>query len=262
MDLLERIVQAKKAEIERDKDALPLRRAIELATGGPPPRDFPAALRHPGRVNVIAEIKRASPSRGGIKEGADVVAIARAYSGAGAAAISVVTETRFFLGAPDHLTAVKETVPQPVLRKDFVIDEYQVYQSRALGADAVLLIARLLPARALATLVGVCRSLHMEALVEVHAAEEIGKALDAGAAIIGVNNRDLATMTVSIETSLSLAGLLPASVAKVSESGIETGADIGRLRAAGYDAFLVGERLMREPDPGAALRDLAGGAAP
>jgi indole-3-glycerol phosphate synthase len=260
MDLLERIVHAKKDEIARDKEAMPLRRLIEMATGAPPPRDFPAALRRAGQVNVIAEIKRASPSRGKIKEEADVIAIARAYAAAGAAAVSVLTETRFFLGAPEHLTTVKETVEQPVLRKDFVIDEYQLYQSRALGADAVLLIARLLPAKALSTLVGVCRSLHMEALVEVHAAEEIGKAVDAGAAIIGVNNRDLATMTLSIETSLALAGLLPASVAKVSESGIEARSDIDRLLGAGYDAFLVGERLMREPDPGAALRDLIGGA--
>lgn len=262
MDLLERIVQAKKEDVARDKEAMPLRRAIELATGAPPPRDFPAALRRPGRVNVIAEIKRASPSRGRFKAEADVIVVARAYAAGGAAAVSVLTETRFFLGAPDHLTAVKETVEQPVLRKDFVIDEYQIYESRALGADAILLIARLLPAKTLATLVGVCRSLHMEALVEVHAAEEIGKAVDAGAAIIGVNNRDLATMTVSIGNSLALAGLLPASVAKVSESGIEARADIDSLLQAGYDAFLVGERLMREPDPGAALRDLIGGGAP
>jgi indole-3-glycerol phosphate synthase len=258
VSVLERILQAKRAELLRDKETMPLRRVIEMATSAPPPRDFAAAVGREGRINVIAEIKRASPSRGGIREEADVAAIARAYAAAGACALSVLTETRFFLGAPGHLTEAKQSAAPPVLRKDFIVDEYQVYESRAIGADAILLIARVLAPRDLATLVGVARSLEMEALVEVHDAEEIAPAVDAGARILGVNNRDLATLAVSIDNSLRLADRIPAGVARVSESGIESRADIDRLRAAGYGAFLVGERLMRETDPGAALRVLLG----
>jgi len=145
------------------------------------------------------------------------------------------------------------------LRKDFLFDEYQIYRSRALGADAVLLIARILSIKELKTLIGVSRSLHIEPLVEIHSEDDAAKALDCGAAIVGVNNRDLATMRASLETSLRLAPLLPPTVLRVSESGIEDRSDIERLRAAGYDAFLIGERLMREADPGAALRRLLEG---
>jgi indole-3-glycerol phosphate synthase len=256
MSVLERILLAKRAELERDKELVPLRRMIELGTSAPPPRDFAAALERPGRPNVIAEIKRASPSRGGIREDSDAAVIADAYEAAGAAALSVLTETRFFLGAPGHLSEARRAVEIPVLRKDFIVDEYQVYQSRALGADAVLLIARVLGDRDLATLIGVARSLEMEALVEVHDEEDVARAAGAGARVVGVNNRDLATLEVSIDTSLRLADRLPAGTVRVSESGIETRRDIERLRAAGYGAFLIGERLMREPDPGAALRGL------
>ncbi len=259
MDILERIVAAKRADVEREKAALPMRRAIELASGAAPPHDFVAALRRTDRPNVIAEVKRASPSSGGIREDADPGKTARAFADAGAVAISVLTDARFFLGAPEHLMAARQASPLPVLRKDFLFDEYQIYRSRALGADALLLIARILSDRELRTLLGVARSLHMEALVEVHSEEEIARALECGASILGVNNRDLGTMTVSIETSLRLASSLPGSVLKVSESGIETREDIARLRGAGYDAFLIGERLMREKDPGGALRELLGG---
>ncbi len=259
MDLLERIVQAKRADVAREKELLPMRRAIELASAAPPPHDFPGALRRPDRVNVIAEIKRGSPSRGAIRAAAEPTRVARAYAAAGAAAISVLTDARFFLGAPEHLSEARSAVEIPLLRKDFVFDEYQVYRSRALGADALLLITRILSSKDLSTLLGVSRSLHMEALVEVHSEEDLARALDCGAAILGVNNRDLATMTVSIETSLRLAPLLPPSVVRVSESGIEERPDIDRLRAAGYDAFLIGERLMRETDPGAVLRRLVEG---
>ena len=259
MDVLERIIQAKRADLARDMEATPPRRQIERALAAEPPRDFPGALRREtGAVRVIAEVKRASPSRGGIQAGADPAVVARSYADAGAAAISVLTESRFFLGSPQHLTQARGAVPVPVLRKDFLFDEYQVYESRALGADALLLIARVLSDRDLERLVGVTRSLHMEALVEVHTEEEIDRAAACGALVIGVNNRDLATLEVSIETSLRLAPRLPAGTIKVSESGIESPADIERLRDAGYDAFLVGERLMREADPGAALRRLLG----
>ncbi|MFQ5877616.1 MAG: indole-3-glycerol phosphate synthase TrpC [Acidobacteriota bacterium] len=259
MDILDRIVRAKRGEVERARAAVPMRRIIEMASAAPPPHDLRAAVSDNGRVNVIAEVKRASPSRGGIRTGADPAAVAREYEIAGAAAVSVLTDTAFFLGAPEHLRAARERVAVPLLRKDFLVDEYQVYESRALGADALLLIARLLEPRDLQTYIGVARSLHMEALVEVHSEDDLRRALDCGAVLVGVNNRDLATMTVSIDTSLRLAPFLPPDVTRVSESGIETRADIDRLRAAGYDAFLVGERLMREASPGAALRALIGG---
>jgi indole-3-glycerol phosphate synthase len=173
--------------------------------------------------------------------------------------VSVLTDERFFLGSPQHLQQVRRAISLPLLRKDFVFDEYQVYRSRALGADALLLIARVLERRLLTTLIGVSRSLEMDALVEVHSEEDLDKAVACGAAVIGVNNRDLGTMTASLETSLRLAPHLPADALRVSESGIETREDLERLAAAGYHAFLIGERLMREADPGEALRALIEG---
>ena len=261
MDILERIVQAKRAQIARDKAEAPMRRVIELATTALPPRDLPHALRREGSVSIIAEIKRASPSKGDIKPGADVARVATVYEQAGAAALSVLTEAGFFLGAPEHLGQAKRAVSVPILRKDFILEEYQIYESRVLGADSILLIARILTSRELGTLIGVARSLHMEPLVEVHSEEEADRALGAGAALIGVNNRDLETMTVSIENSLRIAPRLPDGILKVSESGIESPQDIERLHAAGYHAVLIGERLMREADPGEALRTLTRGPA-
>ena len=258
MSILDRIVAAKRQEVQREMQETPLRRVIELATTAPPPRDFGKAIRREGQINIIAEVKRASPTRGALQPGADVEALARAYANGGAVAISVLTERRFFLGAPQDLAAAKQAAAAPVLRKDFLIDEWQVYESRALGADAILLIARLLSDWDLARLLGLARSLHMDALVEVHTEDEIGRAAGAGADIIGVNNRDLSTLEVSLETSIRMADRLPAGVVRVSESGIETHADVARLRAAGYGAFLVGGRLMREADPARALRSLLG----
>ncbi len=258
MSILEKIVAAKRLEVQREKLETPLRRVIEMATTAPPPRDFGKAVRREGRVNIIAEVKRASPSRGPLQPGADVATLARAYAAGGAVALSILTERRYFLGAPEDLTAAKEAAEPPVLRKDFLVDEWQVYQSRALGADAILLIARLLSDWDLERLLGLARSLHMDALVEINAEDEIARAADAGADIIGVNNRDLATLEVSLETSLRLADRLPPGVVRISESGIESAADVARLQAAGYGAFLVGERLMREADPGRVLRSLTG----
>ena len=184
MGVLERIVQAKKAQVARDKVERPLRRVIEMATAALPPRDFGAAIRRGDRINIIAEIKKASPSKGEINAAADVAAIAGAYARAGAAALSVLTESRFFLGAPEHLGDAKRAVAVPVLRKDFVLEEYQVYESRVLGADSILLIARILTSKDLATLIGVARSLHMEPLVEVHSEEEVDRAIECGAAVV------------------------------------------------------------------------------
>ena len=262
VDILERILAAKRADLEAEKGRLPMRRAIELASAAPAPHRFADALRQTGRRNVIAELKRASPSKGAIRPAADPDQVARAYEQAGAAAVSVLTDEHFFLGSPHHLEVVRRAVSLPLLRKDFVFDEYQVYRSRALGADALLLIARVLERRLLTTLIGVSRALEMEALVEVHSEEDLDKAVACGATLIGVNNRDLATMTTSLEISLRLAPRLPAEALKVSESGIETRDDLDRLAAAGYDAFLIGERLMREEDPGEALRALIDGGSP
>ncbi len=253
MDVLERILHAKRQELEAQKVQLPMRRAVEMASAAAPPHDFVAAIRQPDRINIIAEVKRASPSGGEIRKSADPAAVARQYAEAGAAAISVLTDARFFLGAPEHLQAARRLVSVPLLRKDFIFDEYQLFRSRALGADSLLLIARILSIKDLKTLIGVTRSLHMEALVEVHSEEDLDKAIGCGAAVIGVNNRDLGTMTVSLDTSLRLAERVPPGIVRVSESGIETREDIDRLRAAGYNAFLIGETLMRAPDPGAAL---------
>jgi indole-3-glycerol phosphate synthase len=259
MDVLEKIIASKRTELESEKRQMPMRRAIELASSAPPPHPFGAALRHAGRLSVIAEVKRASPSRGVIRRGAEPAEVARAYAKAGAAAVSVLTDERFFLGSPRHLEQVRAAVDLPLLRKDFLFDEYQIYRSRAHGADAILLIARILEPRLMKTLLGVALSLHMEALVEVHDEDELRRALECGATMIGVNNRDLGSLSVSIETSLRLAPLLPETVVRVSESGIESRADLQRLRSAGYDAFLIGERLMREEDPGAALAALLAG---
>jgi indole-3-glycerol phosphate synthase len=259
MDILDRILHAKRAELEAEKRVVPMRRAIELASAAAPPHAFLPALRRAG-INIIAEVKRASPAKGAIQPAAEPAAVARAYESAGAAAISVLTDARFFLGSPAHLEEVRRTVHLPLLRKDFLFEEYQIYRSRALGADAVLLIARILEPRLLTTLIGISRSLEMEALVEVHSEEDTARAIDCGATLFGVNNRDLGTLGTSLETSLRLAQRLPGDSIKVSESGIETRADIDRLRAAGYDAFLIGGRLMRDADPGAALASLLNGA--
>lgn len=259
MDILERILAAKRAEVEAEKRVVPMRRAIEMASSAAPPHAFLPALRRAG-TNIIAEVKRASPAKGPIRPAAEPAAVARAYESAGAAAISVLTDARFFLGSPAHLEEVRRAVGVPLLRKDFLFEEYQIYRSRALGADAVLLIARVLEPRLLNTLIGISRSLEMEALVEVHSEEDVQRAIDCGANLFGVNNRDLSTLATSVETSLRLAERLPRTAVKVSESGIETRADIDRLRQAGYDAFLIGERLMRDADPGAALAALVNGA--
>jgi len=259
MSLLTRIIESKKSELESEKLRVPLRRVIEMASSAAPPHAFAPSLRRPDRLNIIAEVKSVSPPPGANRRGASPVEAARACAAAGAAAISVLTDARFLFGAASHLSDVRAAVDVPVLRKDFLFDEYQVYRSRGLGADALLLMARILNSKMLTTLIGVSRSLDMEALVEVHTEDDIRKAIDCGALIIGVNNRDPDTTNVSIDTSLRLAPLLPPTVVRVSVSGIGTRADIERLREAGFDACLIGELLMREEDPGAVLRRLIDG---
>jgi indole-3-glycerol phosphate synthase len=207
-------------------------------------------------VNVIAEHKRRSPSRGAIREDLQPADVAQAYEAAGAAALSVLTDEPFFGGRLEHLVAARAATSLPVLRKDFVVDPWQVWEARAAGADAVLLIVAALDDDDLRRLLGEAARAGLEALVEVHDRPELDRALAAGAHVVGVNNRNLKTMEVSLQTALSLASALPEGVVAVAESGIRSGEDVRRLRGAGFNAFLVGESLMGAPDPGSALRSL------
>ncbi|MEM9493255.1 MAG: indole-3-glycerol phosphate synthase TrpC, partial [Myxococcota bacterium] len=218
-------------------------------------------LRQPGEVRVIAEIKRASPSAGAIRAGADPAAIAREYRAAGAAALSVLTDEQFFDGRLAFLGQVREAVDLPLLRKDFLIDPYQVVEARAAGADAVLLIVAALDQDALNALLAETRRLGMDALVEIHSEDEAARAVAAGAEIIGVNHRDLTTFTIDMSLSGRLRPQIPAQTIMVGESGIGSADDVRALGAAGVDAVLVGERLMRAESPGQALRQLRGVAA-
>ena len=220
---------------------------------------FQAALSDVDGVNVIAECKRRSPSKGVLREDYDPVAIATAYAAAGAAAISVLTEPTFFDGSLEHLRAVRAAVEIPLLRKDFIVSEYQLLEARAAGADAVLLIVAALRPAELKVLHDHARRLGLDVLVEAHDATELAIAIDAGARIIGVNNRNLRTLQVDVHASEALIGQMPADVIAVSESGLSTGADIVRLKALGYRAFLIGERFMTAAEPGAALASLIGG---
>ena len=258
-DLLRTIVAATK-QITETRRAQEPASALERRAAGRTPQGtrFEAALGMAGRVNVIAECKRRSPSRGVLAAQYDPVAIARKYEAGGAAAISVLTEPTFFDGALAHLTAVRDAVALPLLRKDFVVDDYQLLEARAAGADAVLLIVAALEQSELARLQSRAWELNLAALVEVHDDEELARAVDSGARLIGVNNRNLRTLAVDISASDRLAAKMPASVVGVSESGLQTRDDLERLAAAGYRAFLIGERFMTDPDPARAIADLIG----
>jgi indole-3-glycerol phosphate synthase len=220
---------------------------------------FLDALRRTDRINVIAECKRRSPSRGVLRAAYDPVAIATGYAAAGAAAISVLTEPTFFDGSLAHLAAVCAAVDVPVLRKDFVVSEYQVVEARAAGASAVLLIAAALKPNELGDLVARAHAWGLGALVEVHALDELAPAVDAGAQMIGVNNRNLRTLEVDVHASEALIDRMPRGVMAISESGLRTPADLLRLRALGYRGFLIGERFMAAENPGAALQELLDG---
>jgi indole-3-glycerol phosphate synthase len=254
-NILDRIVAVRRESIAHRKRVLPdvaLKMAVEKAG---PPRDFAAALSRDG-FNVIAELKKASPSRGVLRENYAPEALAPVVEQSGARALSVLTEEDFFLGSLADLKAARQVVQIPVLRKDFIVDPWQVWETRAAGADAYLLIAAILSDAAVRELLGLGRSLQMEPLVEVHTREELDRMVAVGARIIGVNNRDLRDFHVSIETSLELVKAIPDSLIAVSESGLQSHADLQRLRAAGFDAFLVGEHLMKDADPGVPLRAL------
>jgi indole-3-glycerol phosphate synthase len=255
--ILDRIVEARRESIAHRKRVLPdavLKLAAEKAGA---PRDFPGALARDG-CNVIAELKKASPSRGILREDYAPATLAASLEQAGAAALSVLTEEEFFSGSLGDLKEARKAVQIPILRKDFIVDPWQVWETRAAGADAFLLIAAILSDAALGELLALGRSLKMEPLVEVHSREELDRVIAAGARIIGVNNRDLRDFQVRIETSLELIEAISEDCIAVSESGLRTHDDLARLRRAGFDAFLVGERLMKDADPAAPLRALLG----
>jgi indole-3-glycerol phosphate synthase len=256
-DLLEAIVAATRARVGAAK-ALEPREAIErrAAARAPHAAAFTERLSRAGSINVIAECKRRSPSRGVLRTAYDPVAIASGYEQAGAAAISVLTEPGFFDGSLRHLETVRDTVTIPLLRKDFIVDEYQLLEARAAGADAILLIVAALADAELVSLSKAAHALGLAALVEVHDVAECRRAFDAGATIIGVNNRNLRTLQVDLHASRDVAQMLPAGVIGISESGLKTPADLQSMKTLGYQAFLMGERFMIEPDPGAALAAL------
>jgi len=279
---LTRILDHKRTEVERQSAKLPLTQLETMIAAAPPVRPFGAALRHPDRAMLIAEVKKASPSKGVLIENFDPLALAQTYAANGAAAISVLTDVRFFQGSLEYLQGIRnlglearalrlegvrtETQasslkPQvPVLRKDFIIDLYQVYEARAYGADALLLIVAALEDARLTQLLALTHELGMQALVEVHDEGELDRALAAGAQIVGVNNRNLHTFVTSLETTRQVAARLPAHNRPilVSESGIFTPAHVAQLREWGADAILVGEALVTAPDTATRVRELAG----
>ena len=259
-DLLATIVAATERIVETRSRELPLRQLEARCAGGRRPNGqaFESALRTSAAPRVIAECKRRSPSRGILRADYDPAAHARAYAEAGAAAISVLTEPTFFDGALEHLAAVRAAVSVPVLRKDFIVSEYQLLEAVSAGADAILLIVSALDTGRLRRLAEMAADLGLACLVEVHDTAEIARALDAGARLIGVNSRNLRTLAVDAAVLDRAASMLPAGTIAVAESGIRTTADIAHLTAAGYHAFLVGERLITQPEPGAALRVLRG----
>jgi indole-3-glycerol phosphate synthase len=258
-DILTRILATKAKEIAAAKAAIPLSDMRIRAEASPAPRDFAGALRAKiavGRSAVIAEIKKASPSKGVLRPIFDPAAIARRYEAGGAACLSVLTDRDYFQGRPEHLNAAREACGLPALRKDFVIDEYQVLESRTLGADCILLIVAALEDARLAALEARAAELDMSVLVEVHDGAELDRALKLTTPLIGINNRNLRTFDVSLETTLDLLPRIPADRLVVTESGILAPADVARMRARGVRAFLVGEAFMRAADPGAALATL------
>jgi indole-3-glycerol phosphate synthase len=259
-DLLATIVAATERIVETRSREVPFGalQARCAAARRPDGKAFEAALRGSAAPRIIAECKRRSPSRGILRADYDPAAHAGAYAGAGAAAISVLTEPTFFDGSLEHLAAARAAVSVPLLRKDFIVSEYQLLEAVAAGADAVLLIVSALDDDRLRRLAEVAEELGLACLVEVHDTAEIARAVDAGARVIGVNSRNLRTLAVDAEVLDRAAAMLPAGITTVAESGIRTKDDIARLTAAGYQAFLVGERLITQPDPGAALRLLRG----
>jgi indole-3-glycerol phosphate synthase len=252
--ILDRILAAKREEVAAAKRRVPEAELRASPLYAAPRRSFRGALER-GRA-IVAEVKRASPSKGVLREHFEPVELARAYARGGAAAISVLTESQFFHGHLDHLSAIRQAVGLPLLRKDFLFDPYQLHEARAFGADAILLIVRALDRLLLADLLQLASELELGTLVEVHNEEELDAALSVGATLVGINNRDLATFHTSLETTERLVPRLPQGVLVVAESGIETRAEIERLERIGVHAFLIGEALVRAGDPVRKLQEL------
>lgn len=255
MSALDAIVEHKRQEVAERRARLPLSALRDQAP--PALRDFAAALRRPG-LAAIAEIKRRSPSRGAICESLDVAGLAGEYAQSDAAALSVLTETSHFGGCDEDLIRARAAVELPVLRKDFTIDEYQIFEARAIGADALLLIVRILSAMQMRDFLAAAEAVGIAALVEVHDERELERAIELDASIIGVNNRNLETLRIDLATSLRLRQMIPAGRLAIAESGIETRDDVRRIEGAGYDAMLIGESLLRAGSPGGKLRELLG----
>ena len=258
-DILQRILATKRAEIAASRLQISVHEIERRARAEPPPRDFVAALRAKvaaGGPAVIAEIKRASPSKGLLRENFDPAAIAKSYEAAGAACLSVLTDRPYFQGAAEHLLSARAACSLPVLRKDFIVEPYQVFEARAMGADCILLIAATLSIDDLRELEGLAQSLGMAVLLEIHEPSEVETALALATPLIGINNRSLRTFATSVQTTLDLLPKIPAGKTVVTESGIRAREDVLHLQKHGVHAFLVGEAFMRAPDPGAALRAL------
>ncbi len=258
-DILNRILTVKREEIAARQAQRPLAAVRAAAESAAPARGFEAALRAKiaaGRAGVIAESKKASPSKGVLRADYDPAFNARSYEQGGAACLSVLTDTLFFQGSDAHLQAARGACALPVLRKDFTIDPYQVYEARALGADAILLIVAALEPARMAELEATAHAVGLDVLVEAHDADELDRALALKTPLVGINNRNLRTFETSLDTTLSLHGRVPQGHLVITESGILAPADVARMRAAGVNAFLVGEAFMRAPDPGAELARL------
>jgi indole-3-glycerol phosphate synthase len=256
--ILDEIIAHKKEELSETKRQTPFSDIRSKASSAEPTRGFGKALFSPGNIRLIAEVKKASPSKGVIREDFDPIKIARTYEESGASCLSVLTEKKFFQGELEYLSRIRKVVTLPLLRKDFIIDEYQIHEARAAGADAILLIAACLEQQQVEDYLGIARLLGLDVLVESHTYKELEKSLRAGATLVGINNRDLATFTVSLQTTLDLVKDIPDERTVVSESGIKTRDDVVRLHKAGVDAVLVGESLMRENDIGKKVKELLG----
>lgn len=256
--ILDEIIAYKKEELVDAKRRMPLSEVRAKAADAGPLRGFGRALSGKGGIKLIAEVKKASPSRGVIRRDFDPVAIAKFYEKSGAACLSVLTESRYFQGSLAYIDAIRRETGLPLLRKDFIIDEYQLFEARAAGADAVLLIAACLERRQIEDYLGVAGGLGLDVLAEAHTGKELELTLRAGAAIVGINNRDLATFSVSLQTTFDLLKDVPDDRIVVSESGIGSREDVLKLQQAGVDAVLVGESLMRERDIGKKVKELLG----
>ena len=256
--ILDTIIAHKQKELQIEAEQVPLATLKSKLANLPPTKDFRDAIAQSDDINLIAEVKKKSPSKGIIREDFDPIQIAETYAKNGAAAISVLTDVRFFDGRLDYLSSIRQVVDVPLLRKDFTIDPYHIYQARVAGADAILLIVAALTKDQLREFMDIAESLSLASLVEVHTDTELEIALDVGAEIVGINNRDLRTFHTDLATTFSLQEFLPTGKVVVSESGIYTRADVESLREAGVNAILVGESLMRSPDIGEQVRKLIG----